>query len=359
MLAEVSSLDAEQECRFFLWSPSGISAVVSSHGARLVSLIAPDREGRFADVVLGYDCRAGYVANADMYFGATVGRVAQRIRGARFTLDGVEYELAANNGANHLHGGATRSFDKVDWRASSRLGAAGPEVEFRHVSPHLEEGYPGSVEAVVTYRLSAEGELQIDYLATSDRRTPVSLINHAYWNLAGAGAGTVLDHELTIWADRYTTTDANLIPTGEVAHVEGTPLDFRSPAVIGDRIDELDQTGGYDHNLVLSEQRPADGLAARLRHPSSGRVLEIRTGRPCIQLYSGNLMHPSEGKMGVHYGVRSGLCLEVQAYPDAIHHPSFESIVLEPGSTYRETTGHLFAVDQREEPSQRDAREDS
>ncbi len=341
-MSDAGSPDADPEVRFFLWSPPGISAVVSSYGAALTSLLAPDRIGRFADVVLGYDRRADYVANGDMYFGCTVGRVAQRIKGASFTLDGVDYTLAANNGRNHLHGGAARSFDKVNWRASSRSGPEGPEVEFRHVSPHLEEGYPGEVKAVVTYRLTTDGEMQIDYLATTDRRTPVSLINHAYWNLAGAGAPSVLDHELTIWADRYTPTDSELIPTGELLEVKGTPLDFQSPAVIGDRIGRLNETGGYDHNLVLSDQRNRDGLAARLRHPSSGRVLEIRTGRPCIQLYTGNLMHPSSGKFGAEYAVRSGLCLEVQAYPDAVHHPCFESVILEPGSTYRETTRYRF-----------------
>jgi aldose 1-epimerase len=336
---------ADQECRFLLNSPPGVSAVVSSHGAALVALVAPDRRGRFSDVVLGYDCRADYVANADMYLGCTVGRVAQRIKQARFTLDGVEYELAQNNGRNHLHGGAARSFDKVNWQASPRTMPDGQEVEFRHVSPHLEEGYPGRVDATITYRLTAEGELQIDYSAITDRRTPVSLINHAYWNLAGAGSPTILDHELTLWADRYTPTDGELIPTGEVLDVNATPLDFRSPTVIGERIDSLERTGGYDHNLVLSTERPSGGLAARLRHPASGRVLEIRTGQPCIQVYSGNLMRPTTGKMGAYYDRRSGLCLETQAYPDAVHHPAFESVILEPGRTYRETAGYRFLVD--------------
>jgi aldose 1-epimerase len=346
--AEAATLEPvldDQEIRFLLSSPSGVSAVVSSHGGTLVALVAPDRHGGFADVVLGYDCRAEYVANSDMYFGATVGRVAQRIRQARFSLDGVEYSLAANNGRNHLHGGEARSFDKVNWHASARRTPAGDEVELTHVSPHLEEGYPGRVEATVTYRLTPDGEIQITYVATTDRRTPISLTNHSYWNLAGAGSATILDHELTVWADRYTPPDDELIPTGQVREVDGTPLDFRSPTLIGDRIDSLARTGGYDHNLVLSADRPADGLAARVRHPASGRVLEIRTAQPCVQLYSGNLMRTTVGKLGVHYGRRSALCLEPAGYPDAVHQPAFESVILEPGVTYRQTTSYRLLVD--------------
>ena len=232
-MSEIDSSDPDQECRFLLSSPPGIAAVVSSYGATLVSLLAPDRRGRFADIVLGYDCQADYVANGDMYFGCIVGRVAQRIRGASFTLDGVEYRLAANNGRNHLHGGGSRSFDKVNWAASARCSPTGAEVEFRHRSPHLEEGYPGNVEAVVTYRLTTGGELEIDYAATTNRRTPVSLINHAYWNLAGAGAPTILDHELTIWADSYTPTDDELIRGGygpRFSDADGDWRPHRQPA---------------------------------------------------------------------------------------------------------------------------------
>jgi aldose 1-epimerase len=331
--------------RPFLSSASGVSAVVSSRGAALVALVAPDRSGRFEDVVLGYDFRRDYVTNADMYFGCTVGRVAQRIGGARFQLDGVEYPLATNNGRNHLHGGAERSFDKVEWSCSTRCTSEGEEVEFNYTSPDMEEGYPGRVDASVVYRLTPGGELQIEYTATCDRRTPVSLTNHAYWNLAGAGAPTVLDHELTVWADRYTPTDDELIATGEICSLGGTPLDFRSPAVLGDRIQLLARTGGYDHNLVLMEERPSDGLAARLRHPGSGRVLEIRTSQSCLQLYTGNLMRPSTGKLGRHYPARSAVCLEPQAYPDALQHPEFPSIVLESGDTYHETTRYTFTTD--------------
>jgi aldose 1-epimerase len=295
--------------------------------------------------VLGYDLSAEYIANADMYFGATVGRVAQRIGDAAFVLDGVRYPLVANNGRNHLHGGVTRSFDKVTWHASAQATAEGQEVEFTHVSPHMEEGYPGRVEARVTYRLTNDGEIQIHYEATSDRPTPISLTNHSYWNLAGAGAPTILDHELTVWADRYTPTDDDLIPTGEVLPVDGTPLDLRQPTILAERMADLLRTDGLDHNLVLAHDRPADGLAARLRHPASGRVLEIRTGQPCLQVYSGNLMRPTKGKLGRHYDRRSGICLEPQRYPDAVRHPAFESVIVGPGTTYREITRYRLVVD--------------
>lgn len=336
---------AVTECRFVLSSPSGLTAIIDSHGARLVGLIAPDRDGRFADVVLGYDCAEDYIANADMYFGATVGRVAQRIKGATFSLDGHEYALATNNGRNSLHGGAERSFDKVVWGASSRTTDEGPEVEFRHTSPHLEEGYPGNVDASVTYRLTPDGEVHITYRATTDRATPVSMTNHAYWNLAGAGAATILDHELSVRADRYTVTDEDLIPTGEIRPVEGTPLDLQAPAILADRIADLEATGGFDHNLVLAADRPSGTADATLRHPGTGRVLEIRSTLPCIQVYSGNLMRPSTGKLGVGYGIRSAICLEPQSWPDALHNPNFPSVILQPNESYHETATYRLLTD--------------
>lgn len=344
-LIDAPGTRVEEERRFLLTSQVGITAVLSTHGAALVGLVAPDRYGRFADVVLGFDSRAEYVAHAGMYFGATVGRVAQRIGGASFVLDGVRYELAVNDGRNHLHGGTVQSFDRVIWDAVARTTPDGQEVEFHRVSPHLEEGYPGRVEAWVQYRLTPDGEVQIRYRATADRRAPISLTNHSYWNLAGAGAPTMLDHELTVWADHYTPTDAELIPTGEVLPVEGTPLDLRTPTVLGDRIDMLDATGGFDHNLVLASGRPTGGLAARLRHPRSGRLLEVRTSQPCLQVYSGNFMRPTIGKLGLRYERRSGVCLEAQSYPDALRHPAFDSVIVEPGTTYREITGYRLLVD--------------
>ena len=325
--------------RFLLVGPSGISALLSSWGARLVALNVPDRVGRFADVVLGFDSAAEY-AKSRMYFGCTVGRVANRIREASFELGGTIFRLAANDGRNHLHGGVARSFDKVDWAAEPRQSGLGPSVVFRYVSPHLEEGYPGRLETTVTYTLTTDDELRIDYEAASDRATPVNLTHHTYWNLAGSGAGTILGHQLQVNAGKYTAIDDELIPTGEIEAVDGTALDFRESRTVGSRIGELESTAarGYDHNYVLSGHRSSPAIAARLFDPASGRGVDVLTMRPCLQVYSGNLMQPTTGKLGAHYGVRSGISLEPQGYPDAVHHPAFDSVVLEPGDMFRETT---------------------
>jgi aldose 1-epimerase len=328
-----------QDRRFLLVAPSGISALVSSWGAGLVSLNVPDRAGRFADVVLGFDTAAEYAEHSNFYFGCTVGRVANRIRGASFVLGDMTYRLSANDGLNHLHGGSTRSFDKVDWAAEPKRSDLGPSVVFQYRSPHLEEGYPGQLDATVTYTLTAEDELRIDYEARSDRLTPVSLTNHTYWNLSGDGAGTILDHELQVEADSYTVSDGELLPIGEIKSVDGTPLDFRKPHTIGSRIGELESTSarGYDHNYVLSGARTEPAFAARVRDPASGRTVEVWTTRPCMQVYSGNMMTPTTGKLGAKYPVRSGLCLEPQGYPDAVNNPGFESIVLKPSEVFRAT----------------------
>jgi aldose 1-epimerase len=326
--------------RFLLVAPSGISALLSSRGAGLVALNVPDRAGKFADIVLGFDTAQEYADHAQLYFGSTIGRVANRIRGASFVLGDQTYRLAVNERSNHLHGGAARSFDKVDWAAEPKHSELGPGVAFRYTSPHLEEGYPGQLDAVVTYTLTSQDELRIEYEARSDRATPVNLSHHTCWNLSGGGAGTILEHELQVQAHTYTVTDHELIPTGAVASVEGTPLDFRKPHVIGSRISELESTGarGYDHNYVLSGARTEPAFAARLSDPASGRFVEVWTTRPCLQVYSGNFMTPTRGKLNAHYGTRSGLCLEPQGYPDALHNPEFDSIVLDPGSVFRATT---------------------
>jgi len=328
-----------RDSRFLLVAPSGISALVSSWGAGLVALSIPDRAGRFADVVLGFDTAAEYAEQSRLHFGCTVGRVANRIRGASFALGDLTYRLAANDGRNHLHGGATRSFDKVDWAAEPGSSDQGPCVVFHYTSPHLEEGYPGQLETAVTYTLTADDELRIDYEARSDRPTPVNLTNHTYWNLSGNGAGTILDDELQVQADDYTVSDSELLPTGEVKSVDGTVLDFRKPCAIGYRIAELEDTAarGYDHNYVLSGPRSEPAFAARLSDPASGRAVEVWTTQPCMQVYSGNRVTPTTGKLGAHYARRSGLCLEPQGYPDAVNNPAFESIVLEPGDVYRAT----------------------
>lgn len=336
--ARLTVAEKIQDRRFLLVAPSGISALLSSRGACLVALNVPDRAGRFADIVLGFDTAAEY-ASSRMYFGSTIGRVANRVGGASFDLGNTTFKVAANDGRNHLHGGVTRSFDKVDWAAEPRRWELGPGVAFRYSSPHLEEGYPGRLEAVVTYTLTADDELRIDYEARTDRATPVNLTNHTYWNLSGQ-SGTILDHVLEVRADSYTAVDDELIPTGAIESVQGTALDFREPRAIGARIAALESTGarGYDHNYVLSGKRSKPAFAARLLDPASGRVVEVWTTRPCLQVYSGNLMSPTTGKLGARYGVRSGICLETQGYPDAVHHPEFDSVVLEPGGVFRETT---------------------
>jgi aldose 1-epimerase len=328
-----------EDHRYLLVAPSGISAQLSSRGAGLVALNVPDRAGKLADVVLGFDTAQEYADHAQMYFGSTIGRVANRIRGASFVLGDQTYKLAANDRSNHLHGGAARSFDKVDWAAEQEESELGPSVAFRYTSPHLEEGYPGQLDTVVTYTLTAQNELRIEYEARSDRATPLNLTHHTYWNLAGGGAGTILDHDLQVQADTYTVIDDELLPTGAIESVDGTPFDFRKPHAIGSRISELTSTGarGYDHNYVLSGARTEPAFAARLSDPASGRAVEVWTTRPCLQVYSGNFITPTRGKQGAHYGARSGVCLEPQGYPDALHNPQFDSVVLEPANVFRST----------------------
>lgn len=340
---------AIRDRRFLLLAPSGIAALVSSWGANLVALSVPDRAGRFADVVLGFDTAAEYADQANIYFGCTVGRVANRIRGATFPLGEREIRLTHNHGAHHLHGGGTRSLDRVEWAAERVASPDGEAVAFRYLSPDGEEGYPGDLDTTVTYTLTPADELRIDYVACTDRTTPVNLTNHTYWNLAGAGHPTVLEHELQVQADRYTPTDLELIPTGEIVPVNGTAVDLRHPAALGARIAELEPGGGrgYDHNYVLPESRSVTVPVARLRDPASGRVVEVLTDQPCIQVYSGNLMTPTVGKGGVPYPWRSAVCLEPQGAPDAVHHPRFGSVLLEPGDIYRRSITFRLTTDAR------------
>jgi aldose 1-epimerase len=341
--------DPVRDQRFLLLSPSGVTALLSTWGANLVSLTMPDRDGRFDDVVLGYDSPAEYLVNSGFYFGCTVGRVANRIKSARFSLDGVDYQLAVNNGPNHLHGGDERSFDRVEWAGRRVASAHGETVEFRYSSPDGEEGYPGNLDTMVTYTLTRSDELLVEYLARTDRRTPVNLTNHTYWNLAGAGAPTILDHELRVDADRFTPADDEQIPLGTFAPVAGTGLDFREPARLGPRIAEFDSTaaGGFDHNLVFRDGRSVAEPAVILRDPASGRVLEMMTQQPCVQLYSGNFLSDTAGKGGRIYRRRSGVCLEAQVAPDAVHNPQFGSIMLEPGAEYRHTITYRLRTDRR------------
>ncbi len=291
---------------YTLASQGGVTAKVMTLGATLLELHAPDKAGKITDVVLGFDNLAGYESDDNQYFGATVGRVANRIAKGKFTLDGKQYSVATNNGPNHLHGGVKRSLDKVVWNAAIVKGKAGPVLTLRYSSPDGEEGYPGKLDVEATYQLTDKNELILGYKAVTDKPTPINLANHSYFNLAGAGADTVLNHELTVAADQYTPVDDTLIPTGLLAPVAGTPFDFRKPHVIGERIGVLEKTPamGYDHNLVLTRRFPTPTFAAKLRDPQSGRVLTVATTQPGIQVYSGNFLKDQKGRGGKAYKQR-------------------------------------------------------
>jgi len=328
---------------YTLTNKAGIEARITTYGAILVSLKLPDRNGAFADVNLGFDGLEGYLGTHP-YFGAIIGRYGNRIAKARFTLDGVAYALPPNNNGNTLHGGI-RGFDKVVWAAEPVRSADGAGVKLVYLSKDGEEGFPGNLSVTVVYTLTDANELRIDYEAVTDRKTPVNLTNHAYWNLKGEGRGDVLGHVLRLEADGITAVDsaANLIPTGEIAPVAGTPFDFTSPHAIGERIAKVE--GGYDHNFVLRSGGGTLALAARVEEPESGRVLEIWTDQPGIQLYTGNFLDGTVvGKGGKAYGKHFAFCLETQHFPDSPNHPNFPSTILEPGQTYRTTTVHKFSV---------------
>lgn len=326
---------------------SGMEAAVTNYGGILVSLKVPDRAGALADVVLGFDTLDGYL-KGHPYFGAIVGRYGNRIARGRFTLGGVEYKLAVNDGANHLHGGIT-GFDKALWSARDVSTAETAALELSHLSKDGDEGYPGNLSVRVTYSLNDAGELKIDYLATTDKDTVLNLTNHSYFNLAGQGQGDILGHEVMINADRFLPVDAGLIPTGELRPVRGTPFDFTQPVAIGARVgqddEQLKRGRGYDHCWVLNSAPGALALAARVREPASGRVLEVLTTEPAVQFYIGNFLDGSlTGKGGKVYGRRYGFCLETQHYPDSPNQPSFPSVVLKPGAEYRSTTVYRFST---------------
>ena len=332
---------------FTLDNGRGMRATVTNYGGIVTSLLVPDRAGKEADVVLGYDSLESYL-RATPYFGAIVGRYANRIGHARFTLDGKTYTLAANDNGNSLHGGL-KGFDKRLWEAQTFRDSGQAGVRLHLVSPDGDEGYPGRLDVVVTYALTDSNELRITYLATSDQPTVLNLSHHGYWNLGGHASGDILGHELMLAADSFTPVDTTLIPTGEVRSVAGTPLDFRSPALIGARIGQDDQQlrfgKGYDHNWVVDGPAGTLRLAARVRDPKSGRVLEVRTTEPGIQFYSGNFLDGSNvGKGGTPYLHRAGFCLETQHFPDSPNHPGFPTTVLRPGQEYRSTTVYRFSA---------------
>ena len=344
-----------------LWTlrnKNGLVAKVTDYGATLVEMHVPDKGGRFTDVINGFGSVSGYQGEGNQYFGCTTGRVCNRIAKGKFNLNGKEYSLLINNEPNHLHGGGDGALPRVMWRGTSFASREGQGVVFSYTSPDGDEGYPGTLVMLVTYTLTHGDELRIEYeakLEENDRSTPVNLTNHAYWNLAGSGSGTVLNHVLTLNADKYTVADDTLIPTGEIADVAETPLDFRKPNIIGDRIPDKDATNteecktgakGYDHNFVLNGKPGEMRLAARLKDPASGRVLEIHTVEPGIQFYSGNFLKGQTGKGGKSYPFRGAVCLETQHFPDSVNHANFPSTVLKPGETYRTSTIHKFRVEE-------------
>jgi aldose 1-epimerase len=326
---------------YTLSNSKGMTAKVTDYGGILTELWVPDRNGRPGNVVLGFDNLDRY-AKGHPFFGATTGRVANRIAKGKFTLDGKEYTLAVNNGPNHLHGGV-KGFDKRVWKSRPLRGLSREvAVEFTYASQDGEEGYPGALTTTVVYTLTDDNELRIDYTATTDKATIVNLTNHSYFNLGDSGS--ILDHVLMINADRYTAADDTLIPTGELAPVKGPGLDFTQPRRIGERIaDYMSFAKGYDHNFVLNSGGNSLAMAARVQEPKSGRVMEVWTTEPGVQLYCGNHLDGSlTGVGGAVYKQHTGFCLETQHFPDSINKPSFPSVILRPGETFKSTTAHRF-----------------
>jgi len=324
----------------------GLVMKVSTYGAIVVELRTPDRHGTLENITLGFDSLAGYLGGHP-YFGATVGRYGNRIAKGQFSLDGRTYQLATNDGPNHLHGGKV-GFSRVVWKAQPVETDAAVGVRFSYTSPDGEEGYPGTVEATVVYTLTHDNAMCIDYTATASQATPINLTNHCYWNLAGAGAGTILDHQLMLAADRYLPVDNTLIPTGELAPVQGTPFDFTTPQAIGSRIGQVKgDPPGYDHCYVLRNQNGSLALAARVVHPASGRTMEVHTTQPGIQFYTGNFLDGSP--VNGNYPTNGGFCLETQHYPDSPNRPGFPTVILKPGQTFHQTTVHRFGVEELDE----------
>jgi aldose 1-epimerase len=340
--------DGAQVTIYTLTNAKGVEARIMNYGAIIVSLKVPDRQGHLDDVVLGFDAIDGYLGEHP-HFGAVVGRYGNRIAKGHFTLDGHEYTLAINNGANSLHGG-NKGFDKQVWTAKTMESKEGPSLALTYVSKDGEEGYPGTLTSTVTYTLTNTNELRLHYQATTDKATVLNLTNHSYFNLAGAGNGDILGHLLTLHADKFTPVDSGLIPTGELRTVDGTPFDFRKPTAIGARINQAEEQvklgGGYDHNFVVNGAAGTLRPAARVSDPQSGRVLEVLTTEPGVQFYTGNFLDGTiKGKGGKVYNKRFAFCLETQHFPDSPNRPAFPSTVLKPGAKYDTTTVFRFSTE--------------
>jgi len=327
---------------YTLTNADGLVCKAITYGAAVTELHVPDRAGRLGDIVLGFDNLPQYLTDSPC-FGSVVGRVANRIAGGRFSLDGRSYSLAINDPPNTLHGG-TKGFDKVVWGAEGVNSPDGPSVVFQRVSPDMEEGFPGALSARVAYTLTNGNELRIDYEASSDKATPVNLSHHSYFNLAGKG--DVLGHVLQLKAARFTPIDSSLVPTGEIARVADGPLDFTKPKAIGRDIARMpSELHGYDHNLVLDGGGPGPVLAARVHEPVTGRAMEVSTDQPGLQFYTGNSLPDGlAGKRGARYARHSGFCLETQHFPDSVNRPAFPTTILRPGQVFRSTTIYRFAA---------------
>ncbi len=327
---------------FTLKNAKGTRATIIEYGATLQGLWVPDKTGKFRDVVLGFDGLQGYLGQHP-YFGGTIGRVANRIAKGKFVLDGKEFSMALNNSPNSLYGGK-EGFNRKIWKGNIVKRPHAVSVRLTHISPDGEEGFPGALKVTVTYTLTDENELKIDYTASSDKATPVNLTSHSYFNLTGSGS--ILDHSLYLNADKYTPVDSTLIPTGEIVTVKGTPFDFTQATSIGARISQLTgDPGGYDHNLVLNGWNGKLKLAARLSDPASGRQMEMWTTEPGVQFYSGNFLDGTiKGKQGAVYQKHAALCLEAQHFPDSVNHTSFPTTILRPGSIYKQETVYKFLV---------------
>ena len=340
--------DGTEVLLYTLKNKAGMEAKITNYGGIVVSLRVPDRSGTLDDVVLGYDSLAGYLRETP-YFGALIGRYGNRLKNGKFSLDGREYVLATNNGANHLHGGV-KGFDKVVWNAEPMQSNDGPSLVLTYVSKDGEEGYPGTLSVKAVYTVTESNELVVDFTATTDRSTIVNLTHHSYFNLDGAnGADQILDHVLMIDADRFTPVDSTLIPTGELQDVTGTPMDFRTPVAIGARIGaedvQLKRGGGYDHNWVLNGFGKGMRVIARVTEAKTGRILEVRSAEPGLQFYSGNFLDGTLiGKSGRRYVHRYGLCLEPQHFPDTPNKPAFPPVVVKPGETYGNRIVYAFSA---------------
>jgi len=343
---DFGNADGKKVELYTLTNRNGVEAKIMTYGGVVVSLKVPDRNGNLADIVLGYDNLDGYLQDTS-YFGSIIGRYANRIARGKFTLNGVEYRLATNNGENHLHGGLN-GFDKVVWDGAATMTPNSVRLKLTYASRDMEEGYPGNLLVTVVYTLTDSNELKIDYSATTDKDTVVNLTHHSYFNLAGEGNGNILKHELMVNANRFTPVDSALIPTGELRSVSGTPLDFLRPTAIGARInqdeEQLKLGRGYDHNFVINGRPGVMRRAARAFEQATGRVMEVWTSEPGIQLYTGNFLDGKPGKGGKPYQFRDGFCLETQHFPDSPNHPKFPGTTLRKGARYQSTTIYRFST---------------